>query len=799
MIASRAVLALLLVAVPGAALAAPDEAAFRRSIGLRRAWQDLTREVAGPAHWTADSRAFSYRKTVEGGFAFETVDARTLAKRPSFDAVRLAAALGAARKEALDPLHLPFAEFDHGADAGTIRFALDDGGWQCDVVAYRCAADAPSSLRPRGFGVVRDLSVPAENSPKTSPDGRFTAFVEGDNLVLRKRATLSPSPSGEGLGVGRVSPRASSAELPHPNPSPEGEGLQKLSTDGSAGDFYDPETLRWSPDSRHIMIYRVRPGYQRHVLRVESAPASQLQPAVRTQLYPKPGDAIDQEQPVLFDVTTGKQTVIDPALFPNPYQLSPPRWRSDGKSVAFDYIRRGFGQARIIAIDAATGTPHAAVTEDAKTFVYADRRFAYEVGGKGDEIVWASERDGWNHLYLIDGRTGRVRNRITTGAWVVRDVLKVDDAKRQIWFTASGMTPGEDPYFRHAYRIDFDGKHLTALTTARADHDVRFSPDMTHYVDTWSRVDLPNISTLNRASDGTVVATITRGDDSKLRAAGFRPPQVFGAKGRDGVTDIWGVVVRPRDYDPTKKYPVIEDIYAGPHDSFVPKGYWPFGFHSGGDKVIGMQEQADLGFIVVQIDGMGTANRSKAFQDVAWKNLADSGFPDRILWHKALAKRDPSYDISRVGIYGASAGGQSTLNALLFHGDFYKAGVAYAGCYDNRMDKISWNEQWLGWPVDASYAAASGVDHAAQLTGKLLMIVGEQDSNVDPASTMQVANALIKADKDFELLVVPGGEHSVGRSTGPIDYVARRQFDFFVRNLAGEAVPGWNATPSSSR
>jgi len=822
-IASRAVLALLLVAVPGTALAAPDEAAFRRSIGLRRAWQDLTREVAGPAHWTADSRAFSYRKTVAGGFAFETVDARTLAKRPSFDAVRLAAALGAPRKETLDPLHLPFAEFDPGAEAGTIRFALDDGGWQCDVVAYRCAADAPSGLRPRGFGVVRDLSVPAENSPKTSPDGRFTAFVEGDNLVLRK-LPKSPSPSGEGLGWGSPADRHLGETRPTPNPvpgrsgsqpdlnspggyspgTPKGEGLAhspdlRLTTDGSPGNFYDPETLRWSPDSRHILIYRVRPGYQRHVLRVESSPASQLQPALRTQLYPKPGDAIDQEQPVLFDVTTGKQTVIDPTLFPNPYQLSPPRWRSDGKSVAFDYIRRGFGQARIIAFDATTGTPHAAVTEDAKTFVYADRRFAYEVGGRGDEIIWASERDGWNHLYLIDGRTGRVRNRITTGAWVVRDVLKVDDAKRQIWFTASGMTPGEDPYFRHAYRIDFDGKHLIALTTARADHDVRFSPDMTHYVDTWSRVDLPNISTLNRASDGTVVATITRGDDSALRAAGFRPPQVFVAKGRDGVTDIWGVVVRPRDYDPARKYPVIENIYAGPHDSFVPKGYWPFGFHSGGDKVIGMQEQADLGFIVVQIDGMGTANRSKAFQDVAWKNLAYSGFPDRILWHKALAKADPAYDISRVGIYGASAGGQSTLNALLFHGDFYKAGVAYAGCYDNRMDKISWNEQWLGWPVDASYAAASGVDHASQLTGKLLMIVGEQDSNVDPASTMQVANALIKADKDFELLVVPGGEHSVGRSTGPIDYVARRQFDFFVRNLAGEAVPVWNATPSSSR
>ena len=376
-----------------------------------------------------------------------------------------------------------------------------------------------------------------------------------------------------------------------------------------------------------------------------------------------------------------------------------------------------------------------------------------------------------------------MKNRITHGNWVVREVVKVDDDKRQIWFAASGMNPGEDPYFRHYYRIDFDGRHLTLLTSATADHDVAFSPDMTLFVDTYSRVDLPTISVLRAATDGGRVGIVTSGDITRLAAAGFREPEVFSAKGRDGKTDIWGLVVRPRGYDPAKTYPVIENIYAGPHDSFVPKQFWPFGYHSGGDKVVGMQALADLGFIVVQIDGMGTANRSKAFQDVAWKNLKDSGFPDRIAWHEAMAARDPAYDIGRVGIYGASAGGQSTLNALLFHGDFYKAGVAYAGCYDNRMDKISWNEQWLGWPVDASYAEASGVDNAARLQGKLFLIVGEQDSNVDPASTMQVVDALIKADKDFDLLVVPGGEHSVGCSSGPIDYVARRQFEFFVRAL----------------
>jgi Tol biopolymer transport system component len=219
----------------------------------------------------------------------------------------------------------------------------------------------------------------------------------------------------------------------------------RLSSDGSPGDFYDPETIRWSPDSRHLMIYRVRPGYARHVLRVEAAPAGQGQPALRSQLYPKPGDVVDSEQPVLFDVATGRQTVIDPSLFPNAYQLSDPRWRPDGRSVAFDYVRRGFGQVRIIAVDAASGKAHVAVNEEARMFVYADRRYAHELGASGDDIIWASERDGWNHLYLIDGRTGKVRNRITSGAWVVRDVLRVDEARRQIWFSASGMNAGEDP------------------------------------------------------------------------------------------------------------------------------------------------------------------------------------------------------------------------------------------------------------------------------------------------------------------------------------------------------------------
>lgn len=731
--------------------AASDPSALRRSLSLRDDWMYLTRDLAEPAEWTHAGKRFHYRKTVEDGFAFVEIDARTLKRRTPFDAGKLAIALGDATQQSYQPLRLPFETFEYADENRAITVTVKDERWTCGIVNYACHKAEPADTnRPRAFGVVRDLEVPADNHPRKSPDEKWEAFVEDDNVVVRA------------VGSKDVIP---------------------LSTGGTPGEFYDPETLVWSPDSTRLVAYRVRPGFRRIVTRVESAPSKQLQPALRTQLYPKPGDLVDIEQPVLFHVAERRRIEVDNALFPNPYEMSQPEWRKDGRSFVFDYERRGHGQARVIEVDGQTGAPKAVITEDAKTFVYADRRYRHDVGDNAREIIWISERDGGRHLYLVDSTTGESK-QITRGPWVVRDVLKVDDAQRRIWFSASGMDAGKDPYFKHVFRVDFDGDNLTRLTTADATHDVRFAPDLSFYVDTYSRVDMPTVSELHRA-DGKLIATLETGDISRLTAAGWQTPEPFVSKGRDGTTDIWGLIVRPRDYDPNKKYPVLENIYAGPHDSFVPKSFWPFGFHSGGDKVIGMQAQADLGFIVVQIDGMGTANRSKAFHDVAWKNLADSGFPDRILWHKALAARDPSYDITRVGIYGASAGGQSAFNALLFHPEFYKAAVAYAGCYDNRMDKISWNEQWLGWPVDASYAAASGVDHAAKLQGQLLLIVGEQDSNVDPASTMQVVDALIKADKDFELLVVPGGEHSVGRSTGPIPYVQRRQFEFFMRALQG--------------
>jgi len=440
----------------------------------------------------------------------------------------------------------------------------------------------------------------------------------------------------------------------------------------------------------------------------------------------------------------------------------------------------------VIEVDAQTGKARTLIDEESKTFIYYNplgpglsggRRYRHDIGD-GQEIVWASERDGWEQLYLYDGVTGKVKNQITKGDWVVRNVDQVDDDKRQIWFEAGGMNPGQDPYFTYYYRINLDGTGLTGFTSADGNHTVTFSRDRKYYVDSWSRVDLPPVAELRRTEDQGLVMELEKGDASALLAAGIRFPEVFVAKGRDGKTDIWGAIVRPTNFDPSKKYPVIEQIYAGPQGSFVPKTF---------SALNSTQALAELGFIVVQIDGMGTSNRSKAFHDVAFQNLGDAGFPDRILWHKAAAAKYPYYDISRVGIYGNSAGGQSSLGGALFHPDFYKVVVTNSGCHDNRMDKIWWNEQWMGWPVGPEYAASSNVDNAYKLQGKALIIAGELDDNVDPASSLQVVNALVKANKHFDMLYIPGQNHGVG-------VLANQHYlqDYFVHNLLGVEPPDWN-------
>jgi dipeptidyl aminopeptidase/acylaminoacyl peptidase len=341
------------------------------------------------------------------------------------------------------------------------------------------------------------------------------------------------------------------------------------------------------------------------------------------------------------------------------------------------------------------------------------------------------------------------------------------------------MLEGEDPYFIRYYRIGMDGSGLTCLTPDKGMHTAWFSKDAQYFVDTWSQVDVAPQTTLRSAKDGRALMELEKCDLTKLQSLGWIAPETFVAKGRDGQTDIWGVLFRPGNFDPGRKYPVLEYVYAGPGSAYTPKSFRTlYRYH---------QIIAELGFIVVQSDGMGTSFRSKTFENVCYKNLKDAGFPDRIAWIKALAEKYPFIDVDRAGIFGGSAGGQEAMGAVLFYPEFYKAAYAACGCHDNRMDKIWWNEQWMGYPVDSSYVACSNVENAHLLTRPLMLMVGEMDDNVDPASTMQVVNSLIKAKKEFELVVVPGMNHTLGG-----DYGDRKRFDFFVKHLLGVQPPDWN-------
>ena len=368
-----------------------------------------------------------------------------------------------------------------------------------------------------------------------------------------------------------------------------------------------------------------------------------------------------------------------------------------------------------------------------------------------------------------------MKNQITKGNWVVRGVAHVDEAARQVVFMAGWIGPGRIPT-----SFSTTASTSTAPVSRRSRLPTGITPSPSRA--TGSTTSTPGRAStsrpcreLRRTADASLVMPLERGDLAPLAAEGWRAPEAFRAKGRDGVTDIYGVIIRPTRFDASRRYPVIENIYAGPHGSFVPKTF---------NDYYGMQALAELGFIVVQIDGMGTANRSKAFHDVASKNLKDAGFPDRILWHKAVAAKYPYYDVSRVGIYGGSAGGQNAMGALLFHPEFYKAAVAFAGCHDNRMDKIWWNEQWMGWPIGPQYADSSNTVNAWRLRGKLLLVIPELDTNVDPSSSMQVVNALIKANKQFDMLVMPGEEHGGGRRGPSAPYGDRKVWDFFVTTPA---------------
>jgi dipeptidyl aminopeptidase/acylaminoacyl peptidase len=789
----------LLGVVPGAMLAQGTLDDYRRAASVMQRLNGLTVNVAQVPTWISPTR-FWYRKSVKGGNEFVMVDAATGEKRAAFDQARLAAGLGAAVGAPYSALTLPFGEFTYiDRDDAAIEVDVLGSRYQCGLSQYQCTrvglASAPAGRA--GAGATEPPNPSAACIPPTpvagagrggrggagrgggpgsdpvrvgciSPDGQSIAFIQNYNVAISTtRAMRETSTAGIGGSGGT-------------------KAYTLLTYDGSEGDAYQQMSIRWSPDSKKLVAYRRRPGYNRLVHYVLSSPTDQLQPKDTSIFYRKPGDALDVSQPVLVDVATKKPIVVDNTLFANPYQISQAQWRKDGRAFTFEYNQRGHQAYKIIEVNAASGAARAVVDEETPTFFSyrplngnqtdhgSNWRFDVD---DGKEVLWMSERDGWAHLYLFDAATGRVKNQITKGDWIVRGVDSVDVANRQIYFRASGMIAGQDPYFIHYYRINFDGTGLVKYTDANGNHTIAWSPDHKYFVDLYSRVDLPPVLELRRVSD-MHVTPLEKGDATAQVATGWKPPEVFVSKARDGKTDIWGIIVRPLNFDPKKKYPVVEQIYAGPQGSFVPKTW------GGG---MALQSMAELGFVLVQVDGMGTNNRSKAFHDVAWRDLGDAGFPDRILWHKAVAAKYPWYDVSRVGLYGTSAGGQNAMGGLLFHPDFYKVAYANSGCHDNRMDKIWWNEQWMGWPLGPHYEASSNTVNASKLQGHLMLVIGEFDTNVDPSSGYQVVNALIQSGKYFDLLVVPNGGHGAGGQ-----YAARKRNDFFVQWLLGVQPPNWN-------
>lgn len=749
-------LAMMLVSLPVILLAQGRPVDYERAANLKEKLQPLVLNIVDQSNWIEKTSRFWYRKSVKGGFEFNVVDAVAATKKIAFDHEKLAAALATVLEDEVDANNLPFRSIRFTDDEKSVEFNIREWKYACDLTSYLCKKVGPTERRKRRrrFTMWERGTAPqaASEKAKASPDNKWEAFIRNYNVCIRSK---------------------------------EKKEEFVLSHDGSEGNYYTYTSITWSPDSQKLAAYRIQRGYHRIIQYVESSPDDQLQPKYHNMEYAKPGDALDIEKPVLFHVETKKQINIDDDLFSNPYDMSDLVWWKDSRAFTFEYNQRGHQIYRIIEVNAATGKAHVIISEKAETFFcYSGKKYRHDIQD-GKEIIWMSERDGWNHLYLYDGATGTVKKQVTKGEWVVRGVDKVDEEKRHIYFRASGMYPHKDPYFIHHYRIDFDGTGLETLTEGDGSHSLDYSPDMDYYLDTWSRVDQPPVTELRRTSDMKVVMQVEKADIQELIKAGWQAPEVFVAKARDGKTDIWGIINRPMNFNPEKKYPVVEHIYAGPHYSFVPKTF---------SACNRMQTLAEMGFIVVQIDGMGTSNRSKAFHDVCWKNLGDAGFPDRILWHKAVATKYPYYDISLMGIYGNSAGGQNALGGLLFHPEFYKVGVSSCGCHDNRMDKMWWNEQWMGWPLGPEYAASSNVDNAYRLQGKLLLIVGEMDTNVDPASTMQVVDALIKADKTFDLLVIPGGSHGMGGTYG-----TRKLYDFFVHHLLGIDPPHWNAIEADKK
>jgi dipeptidyl aminopeptidase/acylaminoacyl peptidase len=765
---------LALVFLPTVVLAQGTRTDYARAEQLL-GWnaQELVLHDAPRIRWLSGDR-FWYRDRAEKGYEFVIADAATGAKRPVFDHVRLAAQLSEAADTTYEPYKLPFRDFTFEDGEKAIRFSVARSKfWKCDLTSYVCTGP--------------DTVAHYKTSDVKSPDGKWLAFERGGNLWMR----ANDANATDGAGAEEV-------QLTTDGTAEYGYAVANVGCCGQVTSVRNKAELRpyvlWSADSKRLVTHRFDMRGVRQMYLLETKNPG---PILHSYRYALPGDSvIPKLELYVFDVGSRRGVKVDQSAadvintsccwFSTDTVWKDVRWTPQGDQVFFTLGKRGYKELSLYVADPATGSTRKVLTETGKTYVETNQNSGgvpnWRPAAGAREIVWWSERDGWGHLYLIDAATGAVKNRITAGDWMVSDLLWVDDALRTVYFTARGREKG-DPYFRYLYRARLDGSGLERLTSEESDHEVQVSPSGKYFVDSYSKPDAPPVTVIRRA-DGTVVRELQRGDITRLLAAGWTMPEPLIVKARDGNTELRGLLWRPAQFDSSKHYPIIDYIYPGPQIGSI--GSRQFRANPSGNA----RALAELGFFVLQVDALGTPGRSKAFHDFYYGNMGDNGIPDHITAIKQVALKYSQVDLDRVGIFGHSGGGFSSTDAILRYPDFFKVAVSSAGNHDNRSYDYTWGEKYHGVlkklsDSTDSFDSQSNWRLAKNLRGKLLLMYGTLDDNVHPNATLLLVDELIKANKEFDMLVMPNRNH--GFANEP--YVIKRTWDYFVQHLLGKAPP----------
>ncbi|MDN5200085.1 DPP IV N-terminal domain-containing protein [Fulvivirgaceae bacterium BMA10] len=699
-------------------------------------------------NWIKSDTSFWYMVTTRQGKQFYLADVLNKTKNPAFDHERLAKALA----DSISAGDLPFNYIEFVEDNGKVQFERSDTVYRVDLNTYELEKEAKAKSGNREKGVL-------------SPDGKWRAFAKDHNLFIKSVA------DGREIQLSRDGIKNHEYGTYTP--------WYRIVNESEKQAIEPALSLSWSPDSKKIFANKHDTRTARKLYLWQSVPDKGFRAVSHSYERALPGeDSVTLEEPHIFDIATNSTVAIDVEPYSGICNWGNWNWFGESSDKLY-YVQRsrGFKSVALVEANAANGKVREVLKEERETYVNP-LNFDYRLLEDTKEVIWVSEKDGWNHLYLYDWETGELKNQITKGEFVVKSIYRVDEENRKIYFTAGGREPDRDPYLDHFYHVNFDGSELTLLTPEPAFHDVSLSADGAYFVDNFSRVDLAPKSVLRSSSDGSIIIELEEADIDDLLATGWQYPEPFSVKARDGETDIYGVIYRPSNFDPSKKYPVIDGTYSGPQAVRTPKTFYR-GYRNDD------QPLAELGFVVVTVDGLGTAQRSKKFHDFSYKNLGDIGSEDHIKAIKELAQKYPYIDVERVGIYGHSAGGYDAARALLKHPDFYKVGVSSAGNHDHRIAKAWWPELYMGYPEGPEYAEQSNMKLAENLEGKLLLVHGDMDNNVNPAETIRLADALIKANKDFDLLILPNQTHNLGGH----QYFRRKRWDYFVENLQGAIPP----------